>query len=223
MQLLIATKNLHKLTEIRRMLDWPQIELLTMRDLPDLPDVEEDGATFEENALKKARELSQLTGQWTLADDSGLEVAALDNAPGVHSARYAGGHGDDSANNRKLLSEMAGRTDRRARFRCVLALCAPDGRHWTVAGICAGTLLEQPRGSGGFGYDPLFVPEGGSLSFGELSADEKNRISHRARALAAARTAWASLLQLTQKVGTKAVGGGLQRLKNASSQSSASS
>ncbi len=194
MQLLIATRNLNKLAEIRQILNWPEVELLTIRDLPDLPDVEEDGTTFEENALKKAGELARLTGHWTLADDSGLEVAALDNAPGVNSARYAGGHGDDSANNRKLLHEMQGQTDRRARFRCVLALVAPDGRRWTVEGVCCGTLLEQPRGTGGFGYDPLFVPEGASLSFGELSAEEKNRISHRAKALAAARTAWAPLL-----------------------------
>lgn len=196
MRLLIATRNRHKLEEIRAILALPGLVLAGADDVPGLPDVEEDAATFEGNALKKARTLGQASGMWTLADDSGLEVAALNGAPGVYSARYAGPDANTPANNAKLLAKLAGQADRRARFRCVLALCAPDGRTWTVEGSCQGRIIETHRGNNGFGYDPLFIPDGYDQTFAELPADVKNRISHRARALAAAVAAWRVLLAL---------------------------
>ena len=150
MKLLIASRNKHKIGEIRAILKMPGLELLSAADVPAFPDVEEDGATFADNAAKKARELCRASGLWTLADDSGLEVDALDGAPGVFSARYAGVHGDDARNNRKLLQALAGIKDRGAQFHCAVALCAPDGRVWQVDGICRGKILETPNGAGGF-------------------------------------------------------------------------
>ncbi|MDD5704365.1 MAG: RdgB/HAM1 family non-canonical purine NTP pyrophosphatase [Kiritimatiellae bacterium] len=195
MRLLIATRNAHKLAEIKAILALPGMELLGADDVPGLPDeVEEDADTFEGNALKKARTLCEASGLWTLADDSGLEVHALRGAPGVMSARYAGPAADYAANNRKLLRALEGVADRRARFRCVLALCAPDGRHWLIDGRCEGRIALQPSGGGGFGYDPLFVPEGSNDSFAVMAPEAKNRISHRGRALAAAAAAWHDLL-----------------------------
>jgi len=196
MRLLIATRNRHKLDEIRAILKLPGLELAGADEVPGLPEVEEDAATFEGNALKKARELGCASGMWTLADDSGLEVAALGGAPGVYSARYAGAAADYPANNAKLLAALAGVADRRAQFRCVLALYAPDGRTWTVEGICRGRIGHLPGGTNGFGYDPLFLPEGYDRTFAELPAEEKNRISHRARALAAATREWRALLSV---------------------------
>ena len=196
MKLLVATRNAHKLLEIRAILHLPGLELLGIDDFgAPLPAVEEDAATMMGNAVKKARVLGAASGLWTLADDSGLEVDALDGAPGVYSARFAGDGAGDAANNRQLLQALAGATDRRARFRCVLALVAPDGRSWTVEGVCEGTIARAPSGTQGFGYDPLFVPQGAACSFAELPPAEKNRISHRARALAAAVQAWGRLLQ----------------------------
>jgi XTP/dITP diphosphohydrolase len=195
MQLLIATRNRHKLDEIRQILALPSLELAAADDIPGLPaEVVEDADTFEGNALKKARELCAASGLWTLADDSGLEVAALGNAPGVFSARYAGEPCDYAANNAKLLRELAGAADRRARFRCAVALCAPDGRSWTVDGSCPGRILLEPRGVNGFGYDPLFVPDGHDRTFAELDGAVKNRISHRGHALRRAAGAWRELL-----------------------------
>ncbi len=195
MRLLIASRNRNKLEEIRAIVAWPGIELLGVDDLPGLPpEIEEDADTFEGNALKKACTLCAASGLWTLADDSGLEVRALHGAPGVHSARYAGPEANYDANNRKLLLALRDVADRRARFRCVLALCAPDGRHWLVEGCCEGTIAPVPSGRTGFGYDPLFVPAGHSESFAAIPAAEKNLISHRARALAEAASAWHGLL-----------------------------
>ncbi len=191
MDLLISTRNPHKLEEIRAILGDQPLNLLDLNAFPDAPDVVEDGVTFEANAVKKAVTLARLTGLWTLADDSGLEVDALNGAPGVYSARYAGEPADYARNNAKLLAELA-RTERRtARFRCVLALAAPDGRVATVEGRCAGRITHSARGASGFGYDPLFVPDGFDRTFAELEPGDKNRISHRAQALEAARRAWA--------------------------------
>ncbi|MDR2849355.1 MAG: RdgB/HAM1 family non-canonical purine NTP pyrophosphatase [Verrucomicrobiota bacterium] len=195
MKLLIATRNRHKLEEIRQIFSMPSLELVAADELPGLPeDVVEDADTFEGNALKKARELCAASGLWTLADDSGLEVAALGNAPGVYSARYAGEPCSYPANNAKLLRELAGVDDRRARFRCAIALCAPDGRAWTVDGACPGRILTEARGANGFGYDPLFVPDGHDQTFAELDSGTKNRISHRGHALRRAAAAWQDLL-----------------------------
>ena len=193
--LLIATRNAHKLQEIREIFALPGVEIRGADEIPGLPEVEEDGTTFEENALKKARTLAAASGCWTMADDSGLEVDALGGAPGVYSARYAGVHADNAANNRKLLAALEGVENRAARFRCALALVAPDGREWTIDGRCEGRIAHALAGTGGFGYDPLFIPEGESISFGEMPASAKNAISHRGRALAKAAEAWASLLR----------------------------
>jgi XTP/dITP diphosphohydrolase len=159
-----------------------------------MPEVVEDGETFEANAIKKAAETCRFTGLWTLADDSGLEVTALGLAPGVLSARYAGEPVSYEANNRKLLRELEGAPDRSARFRCVIALAAPDGMCGTVEGVCRGRIAETAAGAGGFGYDPLFIPDGETRTFSQMPAMEKNLVSHRGRALQAAAAAWRSLL-----------------------------
>ena len=196
MKLLVATRNKHKLEEIRQIFALPGLELLAADEVPGLPeDVVEDAETFEGNALKKARELCRASGFWTLADDSGLEVVALNNAPGVYSARYAGEPCSYPANNAQLMRALDGVRDRRARFRCVIALCAPDGQEWTVDGSCEGAILEgAPRGANGFGYDPLFVPDGFTHTFAELDGSVKNRISHRGKALRRAASDWRGLL-----------------------------
>ena len=195
MRLLIATGNAHKLREIRAILNRPGLEIIGLRDwAQSLQPVEEDGATFEANAIKKALYTALAAGLWALADDSGLEVEALGNAPGVLSARYAGEPSNDANNNALLLKNLAGQSNRTARFRCAIALCSPKGRSQVVEGACPGVILGEPRGSHGFGYDPLFVPDGHTLTFAELSDAEKNAISHRAKALEKAREAWGALL-----------------------------
>ena len=195
MKLVIATRNAHKLEEIHDIFDFQDLEVLSAFDFPDVPDVVEDRETLEENAEKKAVEIARATGCWAMADDSGLEVDALDGAPGVYSARYAGEHCSYTDNNVKLLAELAGRESRSARFRTVIALSDPEGNVRTVSGECSGRIIEAPRGTNGFGYDPLFVPDGYTETFAELPAELKNRISHRANALREAQAAWSSLLQ----------------------------
>lgn len=190
MPLLIATRNAHKLSEIRQILQLPDSDIVGVDTLPDLPDVEEDRDTFEGNAAKKALTLATASGMMTLADDSGLEVDALDGAPGVYSARYAGEPSNDAANNRKLLDALADATERTARFRCAIALATPEGQWDTVDGRCEGMIGFELRGDCGFGYDPLFIPDGYAQSFGELDATIKHRISHRGAALASALAAW---------------------------------
>lgn len=195
MRVLVATRNRHKLAEIRQIFGRPGLELVGADERSELPlEVAEDAGSFEGNALKKARALCRASGLWTLADDSGLEVAALGGAPGVDSAHYAGDARDDAANNAKLLRELEGHPDRRACFRCVIALCAPDGREWTVTGDCPGRIVAAPSGTDGFGYDPLFVPEGETRTFAELEPARKNRLSHRGRALRRAAIAWTTML-----------------------------
>ena len=193
-RLLVATRNAHKLAEIRAILDWPGVALVGADEVPGLPEVEEDALTFEGNALKKARTLRDASGLWTLADDSGLEVDVLGGAPGVFSARYAGEPTDHAANNHKLLAALDGAENRSARFRCVLALAAPDGREWTISGSVEGRIALSPSGTEGFGYDPLFIPDGYDQPFAAMPAQVKNSISHRARALAAAAAAWRDLI-----------------------------
>ena len=181
MRLVLATHNPAKVREISEML--PRFEVSGEDSA-----AEETAATFAGNALIKARAVAaRHAGSWVLADDSGLVVNALGGAPGVRSARYAGRDGDTPANNALLLKNLEGVADRSAAFVCAMALIAPDGVEHVVEGRCEGRILTAPRGKGGFGYDPLFVPEGGELTFAELPAEEKNRISHRARALAQAR------------------------------------
>ena len=185
MKLLIATGNQGKLKEIRRLLEGAPIEIVGLDQLTNPPEVVEDGATFTANARKKAQEMASFSGYLTLADDSGLVVDALNGAPGVYSARYAGEQGDDTANNNKLLANMATIADerRRAAFHCVVALAWPDGRCETYDGQVSGLIMREARGDGGFGYDPLFiVPEYGK-TMAELPLEIKNRISHRGTAL----------------------------------------
>ena len=194
MKLVIATRNRHKLEEIQAIFNLPWLELLSAFDFPEVPDVEETGSTFDENAALKARALAEATGCWAMADDSGLEVDALNGAPGVYSARFAGEPVNYQANNEKLLRLLEHETNRRARFRCALALVDPGGNLHALEGRCEGSIARSLRGEGGFGYDPLFIPEGETRTFAELTPEEKNRISHRAHALAKAATEWKNLL-----------------------------
>ena len=194
MKILIASRNAHKIQEIREIFDLPGVEWVSTAEFPDLHDVVEDGDTFEANAVKKATELACATGLWALADDSGLEVTALGNAPGVWSARYAGEPCNHANNNAKLLRELAGKTDRSARFRCVAALSDPTGRAETVSGSCPGRIVDALRGAQGFGYDPLFVPDGYDRTFAEMGNEQKNKLSHRGRALALAKEKWGALI-----------------------------
>ncbi|MFH1502459.1 MAG: XTP/dITP diphosphatase [Candidatus Eisenbacteria bacterium] len=189
MKLILATRNPHKVDEIRQILAGLDVELLSFIEYPDVPDVVEDGATLEENAVKKARTVADATGLPALADDTGLEVDALGGKPGVRSARYGGEPPDYQRNNEKLLRELAGvpRGSRRARFRCVVALAVPGGDVRTVEGRTEGVILEAGRGSDGFGYDPLFLPDGHDATYAEMSASAKNAVSHRGRAVRAAR------------------------------------
>lgn len=185
MHLLVATRNQGKLREIRALLEGSGIVVEGLADFPDLPEIEEDGATFHANAHKKAATIARLSGRLTLADDSGLEVEALRGAPGVHSARYAGTDADDDANNRKLLAALAGIPSgkRRAAFVCVMALCTPGDDCHYFEGRLQGEILTELRGEGGFGYDPLFLVPDSGQTLAEIPLTEKNRISHRGQAL----------------------------------------
>lgn len=185
--LLLATRNAGKVRELRELFaDLEGLSLRTLDEVEPMPDVIEDGATFEDNAIKKAWEPAFATGFMTLSDDSGLEVDALGGRPGVRSARYAGEGSSDEANNQKLIEELAGipAPQRTARYRVVLALADPKGQlgkrvHFET-GVCDGRIRELPRGANGFGYDPYFEPIGFDRTMAELAAEEKNKISHRA-------------------------------------------
>ena len=183
-RLLLATRNAHKTREVREILGaaWMVEDLAA---LPGLPEVEETGVTFEDNARLKALAASPHYGGWVLADDSGLEVDALGGEPGVRSARFAGDAADMEENRALLLQRMQSVADRAARFRCVLAL-ARDGRVVHVFdGVVEGSITSSEQGAGGFGYDPLFVPSGGTATFAQMSAQEKHALSHRGRAMIA--------------------------------------
>jgi XTP/dITP diphosphohydrolase len=183
-KLLIATNNAHKVRELVDLLDGLPWNVVSLDEFPEASIPVEDGDTFEANALKKATHYCRHYGVWCVADDSGLVVDALDGAPGVLSARYAGRDGDDRANNAKLLSELAGveESRRTARFVCCAALAGPDGETHTERGSVEGRVLFEPRGASGFGYDPLFVPNGYDQTFAELPLAEKQAVSHRGRA-----------------------------------------
>ncbi len=182
-QLVFATNNIHKLEELRRMAG-SDIDILSLADIGCRDDIPETADTLRGNALIKARWVKEKYGYDCFADDTGLEVDALGGAPGVLSARYAGGEGHDSAANmKKLLAELDGKTDRTARFRTVIALVEGDHVH-EFEGTVEGDIIGEPHGEGGFGYDPVFRPEGWDKTFAEASADEKNAVSHRGRAVA---------------------------------------
>jgi XTP/dITP diphosphohydrolase len=185
MEIVLATRNKKKIEEIERVIGGMPISILTIDDFPGCPEVEEEGATFQENAVKKALAVAQYTGKPSLADDSGLEVYALNSAPGILSSRYAGEGANDRKNIEKLLYEMRSIVDkeRNARFVCYLALALPDGRVEIFSGHVEGRIGREPRGSYGFGYDPLFYPKGHDRTFAEMTANEKDLLSHRGEAL----------------------------------------
>ena len=185
MELFLATRNEGKIREIRELLKGSEISITSLRDYPDAPEVVENGETYRDNAFKKARFFTRWTGKLTLADDSGLEVDYLKGRPGVFSARYAGDGGDDRENNRRLLRELESipREKRGAVFRCVMTLVAPWGDEEVVEGECRGQISLEERGERGFGYDPIFIIPRYGKTVGELSITEKNRLSHRGKAL----------------------------------------
>jgi XTP/dITP diphosphohydrolase len=186
-KVLLATRNAGKLAELRRMLAGGPVEVLGLADVPEFPEAPETGATFAENALAKARDAAAATGLPSVADDSGLTVEALNGMPGVLSARWCGRHGDDLANLELLLGQLADVPDerRRAAFVCAAALVVPGGQETVVLGEWPGRIVRAPRGTGGFGYDPIFVPDGEERTSAELTPEEKDAASHRGRAMRA--------------------------------------
>ncbi|KAF0179693.1 MAG: dITP/XTP pyrophosphatase [Nitrospirae bacterium] len=185
MEIVLASRNRKKAEEIQRILAAQSVEIRSLADFPDCPDVVEDAGTFDGNALKKAREVAAFTGRTALADDSGIEVAALNGDPGVYSARYAGSGATDEANVEKLLFEMRDVPDgqRAARFVCCIALAVPGGDARTFWGFAEGSLGRERKGASGFGYDPVFYPAGHDRTFAEMTASEKDELSHRRKAL----------------------------------------
>jgi len=184
--ILIATKNKNKVKEIKHLLKNMDVNVMSIEDGQwEIPEIIEDGSTFKENAIKKAKTIASITGKITLADDSGLEVDALGGQPGIISARFSGENASDRENNLKLLNMMLEvPEDRRgAQFRSAIAIASPEGKIEVVEGICRGDIGVSERGGQGFGYDPLFIPVGYNKTFAELSLDIKNKISHRGRAL----------------------------------------
>lgn len=185
LQLLAATSNKHKVEEFRKLLSDlnDRVNIITSDTIPNFPELIEDGKSFEENAEKKAEQASAYADMAAFADDSGLEVEALDGAPGIYSARYAGEGATDARRIAKLLEAMNGKTNRRARFVCVIAIAYRGDDVALFRGEVKGTIADAPRGTNGFGYDPIFIPEGFDKTFGELDPDVKDSISHRAAAM----------------------------------------
>jgi XTP/dITP diphosphohydrolase len=185
MEVVVASGNKGKIREIRNALKGFGLRIYALSDFQDVPEVEEDGGSFTENALKKARFYSKLFGQLTIADDSGLEVDSLKGLPGIYSARYAGEKASGRENNQKLLKEIQGVpiSKRGARFKCVIAITSPDGRGATAEGSCKGRIGFKEKGRKGFGYDPLFILPKYGKTMAELTLEEKNRVSHRGKAL----------------------------------------
>jgi len=185
LEVIVATRNKGKVREIRDALRGLNLRIRALSDFPDVPEVEEDGKRFTENALKKARFYSKVLGKLTIADDSGLEVDSLKGLPGVYSARYAGERASTQENNRKLLREIQGVpiSKRGARFKCIIAMRSPEGREAIAEGSCKGRIGFKEKGRKGFGYDPLFILPKYGKTMAELTLEEKNRISHRGKAL----------------------------------------
>lgn len=189
MILVLATRNAGKVREMQALLAGLPVEVRSLGDYPDVPEVEESGSTFAENAELKARAVAAHTGELALADDSGIEVDALDGAPGVRSARFAGADASDEERNARLLELLEGVPPERrtARYVAAVTLAGPDGRAETVTGTCEGQIALAPRGTGGFGYDPIFLLPDRGLTAAEISPEEKNSISHRGQAVRKAR------------------------------------
>jgi XTP/dITP diphosphohydrolase len=193
--LVIATRNPGKTKEIRELLDGFPMDIKNLNDFGPIPEIIEDGQTFDDNAYKKSSMTARMLGLPALADDSGLCVDALGGLPGVHSARYAGPDATDADNRRKLLDALKGKTDRNAAFECVISLAVPTGAALTYTGRCDGVITEEPMGSGGFGYDPLFFYPPLNKTFAQLGPEEKNRVSHRGKALTEMREEWEKVLK----------------------------
>jgi XTP/dITP diphosphohydrolase len=194
-QLVLASSNKGKTAEIQELLKGYPIQIKNLGDFGPIPTVVEDGVTFEENAYKKASFTARVLGLPALADDSGLCVEALGGAPGVHSARYAGENASDEERTIRLLAEMKGKTNRRAAFECVLSLAVPSGPALTYEARCEGLITEEPSGQNGFGYDPIFFYPPLNKTFAMMTADEKNRISHRGKAFAEFRSEFDKILK----------------------------
>jgi XTP/dITP diphosphohydrolase len=193
--LVVATRNRGKSREIREFLRDFAVDIRDLNDFGPIPEAAEDGDTFEENAYKKASFTAKVLGFPALADDSGLEVEALGDQPGVHSARYGGPVASDEENNRKLLEALTGNPQRKARFCCVLSLAVPSGPALTYEASCEGLIVEAPRGSNGFGYDPLFYYPPMDKTFGEMTLEEKSMVSHRGKALLQFKSEFDKVLQ----------------------------
>ncbi|SMQ83280.1 XTP/dITP diphosphohydrolase [Bacillus sp. OV166] len=200
-EVIIATKNPGKAREFEHIFASRGIEVRTLLDFPEIPDVDETGSTFEENAILKAEAVSQALGKMVIGDDSGLMVDALEGRPGIYSARYAGEQKNDQNNTDKVMSELKGlpQEKRSARFYCALAVAVPGQETITVSGTCEGRILEEQRGTNGFGYDPVFYVLEKGLAMAELSSDEKNKISHRANALKKLDVVLDSILERAEK------------------------
>ena len=183
MRLIIASNNKHKVYEIKTILAPYFDEILSLSEAGISHETVEDDETFMENALKKAREIAEISHGAALADDSGICADALGGEPGVYSARYSGGHGNDEYNNKLLIKNLSDKADKSAHYTAAIAIVYPDGREVTAEGYMYGRIIDTPRGDRGFGYDPIFVPEGEQRTVAEMSDSEKNEISHRASAL----------------------------------------
>lgn len=182
--IIIATNNLNKVREFKSLFPHQDIEFKSLSDIGYTKEIIENGTSFEENAVIKARQVATELGMTAISDDSGLEVEALGGAPGIYSARYAGGHNDDE-NNALLLKNLRGKSNRNARYVCAICVCQPDGTYKTVTGTCRGKIIDEARGHNGFGYDPYFYVEEFQRTFAEITLEQKNTISHRAKALRA--------------------------------------
>ena len=200
--IVLATTNANKLKEFREMVkDFP-VEIRSLADFGPIPPVIEDGATFDDNAYKKAHQTARVLGLPTIADDSGLVVEALDGAPGVYSARYAGEGATDADNCTKLLESLKGISNRKAAFQCVLSVAVPSGPALTYEGRCEGIIIDERRGNSGFGYDQIFFHEGLGKTFAECNMEEKNRVSHRGLAMAELTAEFSNILKwLEQRLG----------------------
>lgn len=181
--LVIATQNQNKLAEFKEILKDSNIEIRSLSDFGPIPEVIEDGATFDENAYKKAYHTARVLGLPAIADDSGLVVETLDGAPGIYSARYAGPNATDKENCSKLLENLKGKMNRKCHFSCVLSIAVPSGPALTYESRCDGVILHKPQGTSGFGYDPLFYYEEYGKTFAEITSEQKNSVSHRGKAL----------------------------------------
>ena len=192
--LVIATRNKGKTLEIKELLKGFPVEIKNLDDFGPIPHLEEDGDTFDENAYKKASFAARILGLPALADDSGLTVEALDGAPGIHSARYAGEDATDEQRYLQLLDEMEGKSNRKAAFKCVISIAVPTGPALTYEARCEGLITTEPAGSNGFGYDPVFFYPPYNKTFAQITIEEKNRISHRGKALAELRSEFDNVL-----------------------------